>query len=220
IPQLVETEDFSLREKLEYEKESTGLYISGHPFDKFENVVASYVTCPLKNAGQWQASKEPLITAGLLSSSKERFTKKGDPMGIITLEDAVTKLEVVLFPKVWAVYKPFLVPGGLYIVKGQPKEDRGVSVLADEIYTEQDYKEKLTRHFTVVLDEDKLPADEVFFRRFVDVLARHKGGTAVRLKLTGSERNLVSLLRAKVDDTDGSLKEELTVLAQDAVSFE
>ncbi|MBQ0054690.1 MAG: DNA polymerase III subunit alpha [Synergistaceae bacterium] len=220
IPQLVETEDFSLREKLEYEKESTGLYISGHPFDKFENVVAPYITCPLKNAGQWQTSKEPLITAGLLSSSKERFTKKGDPMGIITLEDAVTKLEVVLFPKVWAVYKPFLVPGELYIVKGQPKEDRGVSVLADEIYTEQDYKEKLARHFTVVLDEDKLPADEVFFRRFVDVLARHKGNAAVRLKLTGSERNLVSLLRVKVDDTDDSLKEELTVLAQDAVSFE
>ncbi len=220
IPQMPDIEDFSLREKLEYEKESTGLYISGHPFDKFEKVVAPYITCPLKNVGQWQSAKEPLITAGLLSSAKEKFTKKGDPMGIITLEDAVTKLEVVLFPKVWAMYKPYLLPGELYLIKGQAKDDRGISILAEEVYTESDYKDKTVRHFTIIFDEDKIPAEEIFFRRFMDILARHKGDAAVRLKLIGAERKLTSVLRVKVNADDDELKKELTNLAQDAVSFE
>ena len=118
------------------------------------------------------------------------------------------------------MYKPFLQIGELYLVKGNAKEDRGVSLLADEIFTEQEYKEKLPKHFTIVLDEDKISADEILFRRFIDVLARHKGDAAVRLKLTSTERQLVSVLRMKVNETDDKLKEELTVLAQDAVSFE
>lgn len=221
IPQLVKTDDFTMREKLEYEKESMGLYISGHPFDKFEQQVKPYISCPLKNVANWNSAKEPVISAGLLSSSKERFTKKGDPMGIIVLEDADTKLECVLFPKQWAVFKPVLIPGELYLVKGKVKEDRGISILAEEIYGEQDYKEKLERSIIITLNADESPADETFLRRFMDTLSRHKGESYVKLRVKSEGRTVVTRLKGvKVNEADEKFKEELLLLAPNAIIVE
>jgi DNA polymerase-3 subunit alpha len=216
-PEMREVEDFSLREKLNYEKESTGLYISGHPFDKYQPQVKNYITCSLTNLPLWQASQEPVITAGLLSGIKERFTKKGDAMGIAEIEDAESKTEVVIFPRTWAKYKPMLIIGELYLVKGQPREDRGMSILAEEIFTEENYKDSITPHVIITINSETV--DEKFYGGFLNVLKHNTGRHNVILRVNTPDQSIVSLLQQKVEPGE-KLTKELNVFAGDCISCE
>ena len=200
-PEVAECEDFTTREKLDFEKESMGLYISGHPFNQYLPKVKDFINCPLIELAHWKPEHIPVVCAGLLASSAEKFTKRGDPMGILTIEDADTSVEVVVFPKSWPKYKPFLVNGGLFFVKGQPRSDRGISILADEIFSEEDFAENLEAHVTISVQPEGLEED--FYRGLFSVFANNPGHHTVVLKMVSNEQTIVSMLRqARVDPTE------------------
>ena len=200
-PVMEECEDFSVREKLDFEKESMGLYISGHPYDNYFPLIRNYINCTFSDLPLWQSGNQPVVSAGLLTSYKERYTKKGDPMGILDFEDSEATIEVVVFPKQWSKYKPLLNIGSLYFIKGQLKQDRGLSILADEIITEEDYKSLLTPHVTITIEADGL--GEAFYGDLCKLLRKYPGNHEVLLKLINSEQTVVSLLRSvKVDNSE------------------
>jgi DNA polymerase-3 subunit alpha len=192
-PEMRECDDFNSRQKLDFEKESMGLYISGHPYDNYLPLVKNYINCPISDLPSWQAASLPVVTAGMLSGYKERFTKKGDPMGILDFEDSESSVEVVLFPKQWSVYKPIIAVGSLYLIKGQPRQDRGLSILADEIFTEDDLKDKLEPNVTITIDSDGLGED--FYPGLCMLLRKNPGKSEVILKFVSSEQTVVSLLK-------------------------
>ena len=192
-PEMRECDDFNSRQKLDFEKESMGLYISGHPYDNYLPFVKNYINCPISDLPSWQAASLPVVTAGMLSGYKERFTKKGDPMGILDFEDSESSVEVVLFPKQWSVYKPIIAVGSLYLIKGQPRQDRGLSILADEIFTEDDLKDKLEPNVTITIDSDGLGED--FYPGLCTLLRKNPGKSEVILKFVSSEQTVVSLLK-------------------------
>ena len=199
-PVMEPKEDFTTRQKLDFEKESMGLYISGHPFDQYKTMVRSYINCPLIELERWRPEHIPVITAGLLSSFSEKFTKKGDPMGVLVIEDSDTTVEIVVFPKMWPKYKPFLHNGGLLFVKGQPRFDRGISILADEIFSEDDYAQNLTSHVTISIDTAGLNED--FYTGLFKIFNENKGTSRVILKMSSHEKTTVSLLKqAKVSNS-------------------
>ena len=209
-PEMIDCEEFTMREKLRYEKESMGLYISGHPFDQYKNMIRNYITCPLSKVGNWKAAKAPMIACGLLSSISEKITKRGDPMGIVTIEDSDVSVEVVIFPKLWAKYKPVLNLDSLYFIKGQPKTDRGVSILADEIFTEEDYRENIEPYATIQIDADSLSED--FCRKFYDICRNNPGNHQVKVMVEVDYKMTMSLIkRLKVDPSE-KLEQELETL--------
>ncbi|MEG1502168.1 MAG: DNA polymerase III subunit alpha [Synergistaceae bacterium] len=193
-PEMKECNDFSTREKLDFEKESMGLYISGHPFDLYYDKVKNYITCPLNEIPNWKATTVPLVSAGLLASISEKITKKGDPMGILTMEDADTTVEIVVFPRQWLRYKPLLFVGNLYFIKGQPKMDRGVSILADEIFTLEDYQENIEPYITIKIDENDV-CDEKFCRELFKICENNPGDYQVKIMIKSDERTLVSVIK-------------------------
>ena len=200
-PVMEECEDFTVREKLDFEKESMGLYISGHPYDNYYPLIRNYINCTFSDLLLWQSANQPVISAGLLTSYKERYTKKGDPMGVLDFEDSESTIEAVIFPKQWNKYKPLLNIGSLYFIKGQLKQDRGLSILADEIITEEDYKSLLTPHVTITIEADGL--GEAFYGDLCKLLRKYPGNHEVLLKLINSEQTVVSLLRSvKVDNSE------------------
>ena len=205
-PVISECEDFTTREKLDFEKESMGLYISGHPFDQYEAKVREYINCPLIQLAHWKPMHIPVVTAGLLSSSSEKFTKKGDPMGILTVEDSDTTVEIVVFPKMWPKVKPYLKIGALFFIKGQPRSDRGVSVLADEIFSEEDFEDNLDPHVIISIDADGL--SESFYTSLFAVFSKHPGRHELILKLISRGQTIVSFIKqVKIDPTDKYLSE-------------
>ena len=209
-PVMEECKDFTEREKLDFEKESMGLYISGHPYDNYYPMIKNYINCTFSDLQLWQSGNQPVISAGLLTSYKERYTKKGDPMGVLDFEDSESTIEAVIFPKQWSKYKPLLNIGSLYFIKGQLKQDRSLSILADEIIAEEDYKSLLTPHVTITIEADGL--GEAFYGDLCKLLRKHPGNHEVLLKLENSEQTVVSLLKSiKVDSSEG--------LCEDVIDF-
>lgn len=115
-------EDFSIKEKLEKEKEAAGFYLSAHPLKSypvlkwlgtktFADVVAS-----IQNIN---SLKEPLVTcAGLMQSYKTIMTKKGDKMAFAAFEDLSGSCEVIIFPKVYAQVEQLLSQHNVFLVVG------------------------------------------------------------------------------------------------------
>jgi DNA polymerase-3 subunit alpha len=109
---LNETEEMKDEDKLTWEKELLGLYISGHPLEKhrsfLENQAASIrkINVDLAFSGDFNrdpyekyvCSGETITIGGIISNIKKILTRKGDPMMFIKLQDLTDTIEVVIFP--------------------------------------------------------------------------------------------------------------------------
>lgn len=133
-PALVDIEDFEFHEKLELEKDAVGLYISGHPFEAYEERVRKYAYCTPSELIHWCSSQAKPLVGGIVTDVAEKYTKKGDLMGIVGVEDLDTKLEVVCFPRMWAKVKAFCQAGNVILVSGRLEErGGGLTMIAEDV---------------------------------------------------------------------------------------
>lgn len=128
-------------------------------------------------------------------------------MGVLDFEDSDSTVEVVMFPRQWSRFKPLMAVGSLYLIKGQMKQDRGLSILADEIFTEEEFQSQLTPHVTITVEADGL--GDLFYADMCKLLRKHPGKYEVLLKLINSEQAVVTFLKSIKVDPGGSLPEEL-----------
>ncbi len=196
-PEMVEVEDYDLHEKLENEKDSIGMYISGHPYERYEAEALPYVNCSISDLDHWRSDRVLPCFSGLLVSFSEKYTKKGDPMGILRLEDCNGEIEAVCFPKPrdgrpWLDVKPTLRIGKPYIVRGSAQDRGGVNVLVQEIVPLDGELHGMHRYVEISLREEAFKNG--FFREFLRALKGHPGRSSVLLKLEGDhERALIAL---------------------------
>jgi DNA polymerase-3 subunit alpha len=104
------------REQLQWERELIGLYISSHPLDSAA-VYLSEQTLPIGELGE-RSHKSSGQFGGSIVSMKTILTKKGDKMAFLKLEDQTGEIEVVVFPKTFAVYGHMLQNDALVQVTG------------------------------------------------------------------------------------------------------
>ncbi len=113
----------TLDEKLIWEKELLGLYITAHPFASFQAELSGCLT-PI-NELQSIARSEWVIVAGIMDSVKKKITRKGKQMSFVNLEDTTDKLELLVFPKVYETTKDIWVEGQMVVVVGKTSEEEG-----------------------------------------------------------------------------------------------
>lgn len=128
--------DFEEKEKLSYEQLLLGIYVSGHPLDKYGDIITELTSMSIseihgleqmakpefdfrnRDARVNDPSKRNLTIAGIISEKKVIMTKKGDKMAFVTLEDLSGKIECIMFPKTYAEYFEYLEQGDEPIVLG------------------------------------------------------------------------------------------------------
>ncbi len=113
-------------QKLIWEKELLGVYVSGHPLDAFsEELEKRPSVTSIKQAVNNQEEiaivrmKGELVTAGMVTVVRELLTKKGDKMAFVSLADKKEDIEMVIFPKIYIEVKELLVPGTCIAIKGK-----------------------------------------------------------------------------------------------------
>jgi DNA polymerase-3 subunit alpha len=104
------------REQLQWERDLIGLYISAHPLDKAATYLAEQ-TLPLGELNE-RSHKMTGQFGGTLTSIKTILTKRGDKMAFLVLEDQTGSIEVVVFPKTFAIYGHMLTPDALIQITG------------------------------------------------------------------------------------------------------
>jgi len=122
----------STEEKLKWEKELLGLYISGHPMDKYKNLMSR--TKMNIRIIKRLSNRAPVIFIAMIEQIKKILTKKGDPMFFVKLSDLKESMEMVVFPRILNEFGHLLEEDRCVIIRGTVNERNGEkSVICDEI---------------------------------------------------------------------------------------
>lgn len=129
---LADAEDVSTEQKLVWEKELLGVYVSGHPLDAFADELSKRASiAQIKGDGR---NGIPVVTAGMIESIRELLTKKGDRMAFIALSNHTDSIEMVAFPEVFQTHREMLMPGTCVAVKGKLNiRNEEPSILVDRL---------------------------------------------------------------------------------------
>lgn len=109
-------EEINLAQKLSWEKELLGVYVSGHPLDSLKVEVEKRPSITDTKKGYKGTT---VVTTGLVETVRELLTKKGDRMAFVKIADQTDSLEIVAFPAVYQEQRDLLQPGNCIAVKGK-----------------------------------------------------------------------------------------------------
>ncbi len=167
--------------KLKHEKETLGFYITGHPLRKFTDEVKTYGNATTGTLSEKPSGFEVMI-GGIVSSVRHMRTKKGDPMGVVQLEDWDGIVEVLVFPDTYAKASRLLEADAPLFVKGKLDNDESVvKILASDIYPMERAREILSRTVTIHIDMGLAPAD--IAERLQPVIDEKRGPAEVIFEL-------------------------------------
>jgi DNA polymerase III subunit alpha len=183
-------------EQLGFEKETLGLYWSGHPADRYAADLKDFgarttveladlpIAAPPPDA--WGAGgRKPLepdtSIGGIVAACRQLKTKKGDRMAVFTLEDAQGGVEVIVFPETYQRSAALIDTGTLVLVRGKLERDEETArILATEIVALDAVRERVAREVAIRVT---MPADRGIFEQLGEVFSRHRGDRRVSFEM-------------------------------------
>jgi DNA polymerase III subunit alpha len=114
--------DFDKAQRLAFEKEMLGLYVSDHPLMGFEQALARHTDCSLSDMREEDPTGERSAVravGGVVTDLRRTYTKKGDLMARFVLEDLQAAMEVFVFPKTMAEYGGLIENDAVLVVRGR-----------------------------------------------------------------------------------------------------
>ncbi|MBP7964630.1 MAG: DNA polymerase III subunit alpha, partial [Caldilineaceae bacterium] len=106
---LPDIEEAKPRERLAWERELVGVFVTSHPLEEVAANWQKVVTCSCAELDEMYNDRT-VVMAGMINSLRTITTKKGDAMAFVQLEDLQGQCEVVVFPRTYAEYRDLLVP--------------------------------------------------------------------------------------------------------------
>lgn len=219
-------------QKLAYERELIGFYISAHPLSKYSKILKNYashntetlaeITIPKPAAtapapvffrGERQNTGPDVSIGAVIDSVREILTKKGDKMAFVQLQDLFGTCEVVVFPKVYQQFLPLIRKDELVFVKGKADaRDETPKILADEIVKMEEVQQKFTKQVMVDLQTTGLVPE--LLKEIKIILQKHKGKTPVMIAFRDpkGKRAVIDAGHALMVDTNDALFDELEAL--------
>jgi DNA polymerase-3 subunit alpha len=121
------------KERLTGEKETLGLFLTGHPIDEYRDEMQLMA---LTSIAKTRPGKEPCTVAGMLIGIRIMKNKRGENFAFLTLDDKSGRLELSVFAEKFTAYRELLVKDAMLVVKGTVSEDGftgGLKMLAESI---------------------------------------------------------------------------------------
>lgn len=164
--------------QLDGERETLGLYLTGHPINQYLKEIERYVGgMRLKDMHPTERGKIT-IAAGLVLAARVMVTKRGNRIGICTLDDRSGRLEVMLYTDALDKYQQLLEKDKILIVSGQVSFDDfsgGLKMIAREVMDIDEAREKYARGLALSLMDRQI--DDQLLNRLRQVLEPHRSGT-------------------------------------------
>jgi DNA polymerase III subunit alpha len=111
------------KDKLTWEKDLLGLYLSGHPLEDHKEKLEKM---EMKIAGLGECKEGyPCVIAGIITEIREIITKGGDKMMFVQIEDFTSSVDTVVFPRVFEEFKNFLTVDNCIAMKGKVSKRKG-----------------------------------------------------------------------------------------------
>ncbi len=120
-------------DKLIWEKELLGLYVTAHPFTFFEQALGKHLIA-IKDLAH-QPRNTWVVVGGVIDTTKKKITRSGKPMMFVTIQDTSQSLELLVFPRTYETTKDVWVEGKIVCVIGKTSEEEG----DDKLFVEKAY---------------------------------------------------------------------------------
>lgn len=149
---------WTMKERLNSEKETLGLYLTGHPIDEYESELTHLVSSRIANL---KPEKGTQTISGLVISQRVVRTKRGDNMAILTIDDRTGRMDITLFAETFNNSRDVLAKDGLLVISGQVRYDDFSGMLkmsADNLRLLADVRQEKVRELWLELESGALPA--------------------------------------------------------------
>ena len=194
----LEAADISVKEKLGWEKELTGVYLSEHPFNSVAGKVASGNTTL---CGQIDAelADQTVVVAGMVASVRHLLTRDGRPFASTVLEDLDGQVEVMVWPRVYADTTDLWQEGNILLVEGKVRiRDDRVQLSCDRV-----------RHYQPSDQEEEMPTPQPVEAPAV------AGETEVSTTPAKRRRLVIRLSQTSDEETDKANLHQLVAILRD-----
>lgn len=209
--------------RLEGERETLGLYLTGHPVDEYLKELTKYTSCRLNEAAPTRRDQS-LTVAGLVIAARVMTTKRGTRIGLMTLDDRSGRMEVMLYSEALDRYAEWLEKDKILVVSGQVSFDDfngGLKMSAREVMDLGSAREKFARGLSISILQSQI--DQQFFERFSHILEPHRAGTVpvnVYYQRPDARARLTLGTEWRVTPSDTLLEELKQLLGHDQVELE
>ncbi|WP_409523478.1 DNA polymerase III subunit alpha [Nitrincola sp. MINF-07-Sa-05] len=160
------------KERLQGEKETLGLYVTGHPIDEYERELSHVISKKLVEIQPARGRSQKM--AGLVVDLRMKKTKKGQPLCFITLDDRSARMEVTLFGEAYEQFKHLVARDVILIIEGEVAQDDyngGIKVRGNTVATLTQARARYAEALQVDCTEKQL--GRLQMKQFSELLKRH-----------------------------------------------
>ena len=209
--------DMESDEKIEWERKLLGFYVSGHPLDAYkeEMKTCSPIYSIRSDAAHYDGKM--VTVAGMIIRVKGMMTKKGAPMGYVTVEDYEDAVECVVFPSVWESVRPILIEDTAVWIRGKIQaSERDFKLLAEEITPLSNLRTQGT-HKKVHLYVDTDHESEEVSSKLEEILKRYHGKIPVCLHIKRTQQRIIMNEKFYLEMNEEAKKQLEKLLGENAV---
>lgn len=189
VPEMIE------RHKLKGEKDTLGLYLSGHPIEAYRQELTHYVSQNLSKLTPNKYDKR--WVAGLVVGVRAKNTRSGDKMGFVTLDDRTARLEAVLRPAVFSSAKDIIEPDVVLLMYGTVAEDSfngGIKLDAEQVVALSEMRIKEARALKLYAESTRM--SEAALQELLTLVMPYKSETGLPLVLEYQNRQAKAQLKS------------------------
>ena len=189
-PKIPACPPWQLVEQLDFEKEVTGMYISGHPLDNFRFEMKHYGIAALsdfnevKNMINQQPNSKMFRLAGLVIDAQHRLTKTGKKFASLQLEDFSGKSEFMLWSEDYSRYNHYLEKGQMLLIEGGFRErfnSGQYEFKLSKMHLLETLKTSMTKQIHLEISPEFV--DEEFLNFFTENIRQHPGNTTIKFNI-------------------------------------
>jgi DNA polymerase-3 subunit alpha len=218
-PALPEVRPLTQPQRLQGEKDTLGLYLTGHPIDSYEAEIREFAPVPIRDL---RADRTPQVVAGLIVDQRIVRTKRGDAIAFVTLDDRTGRIEVLVTAELLDANREKLGRDALLVVEGEISFDEYSNALrmrrCHALYTMTEARRRYASSVDISLSAGRLPPD--FADRLRRLLTTYRGEgcpVAVRYRRSDAEARLRLGEAWRVEPCDDLLQRLRDDLAVDDV---
>jgi len=189
--------EWDQEQRLAGEKETLGLYLTGHPIDRYRAELASIISGPLAElndegpgagTSRQRGQEKTVVLAGLVVELRTRNTQSGARMAFVTLDDRSARMEIRVFSRVFEQYRALLAIDKVLVVQGTLAFDDfsgSMRLNAERVYEVDQAREVYAKR--LVVDVAELKAGNGFVHSLANVLLPYcEGSCPVGIRYLGS----------------------------------
>ncbi|WP_327439881.1 DNA polymerase III subunit alpha [Pseudomonas donghuensis] len=198
--------ELTLKERLRGEKDTLGLYLTGHPIDEYEGEIRRFARQRIIDL---KPARDTQTVAGMIIALRVMKNKKGDKMGFVTLDDRSGRIEASLFADAFMANQALLQTDAMVVVEGEVSNDDfsgGLRLRVKRVMSMEDARTNLAESLRLKVHADALKGDRLSW--LGELFKRHRGACPITMEYTGSDAKAMLQFGEswRIDPADGLIQ--------------